>query len=298
MNELKQKMATQWVAGLVASMVASVVMAASPSLHIVREGQNISELRVVKLLRSQCVMERNMFHDMHQRQPSTWAIMLQDMQRKRPGYDPERALAPEPDWSKVAVVRDEEYFDGDRYALYREGARYKLVPDGSCDLKAEPGRTADIDDGVHRYVVNITRGQGNKGPSAVVTQAQARGEMQRTLSQNPAVVGALAGFGPGIVDAAAVAKGLLKVVGRDTVMGERCDYLALGADKGTAVCFWSVMHTYPAQVPRSVVLKAKVRFGADENISQAVVFERAAKIDPKVFVPPSGIALRELPVPR
>jgi hypothetical protein len=58
------------------------------------------------------------------------------------------------------------------------------------------------------------------------------------------------------------------------------------------------MHSYPAQVPRSIVLKAKVRFGADENISQAVVFERAAKFDSKVFVPPSGIALRELAVPR
>jgi hypothetical protein len=279
--------------------VASLsALAAPPSLHIVREGQNISELRAVKLLRSQCVMERNMFHDMRQRQPSTWAIVQQDMQRKRPGYDPERALAPEPDWSKVAVAREAEYFDGDRYALYREGAHYKLVPDGSCDLKAEPGRTADIDDGVHRYVINFIRGQGSKGPSAVVTQARAQGEMQRTLSQNPAAVGALAGFGPGIADAAAVAKGLLKVVGQDTVLGERCDYLALGADKGTAVCFWSVMHTYPAQVPRSVVLKAKVRFGADENISQAVVFVRAASIDPKVFAPPGGIALRELAVPR
>jgi len=273
-------------------------LAAPPSLHIIREGLNISELRTIKLLRSQCAMERNMFHDMRQRQPSTWAIVQQDMLRKRPGYDPDRALAPEPDWSKVAVVREEEYFDSDRYALYREGAHYKLVPDGSCDLKADPDRTANIDDGVHRYVVNITRGQGSKGPSAVVTQARAQGEMQRTLSQNPAAVGALAGNGPGMVDAATVAKGLLKVVGQDTVLGERCDYLALGADKGTAVCFWSVMHTYPAQVPRSVVLKAKIRFGADENISQAVVFERAVKIDPKVFVPPSGIVLRELAAPR
>jgi hypothetical protein len=290
------------ILGILMSTVLAVAplsaLAAPPSLHIIREGQNISEQRAVKLLRSQCVTERNMFHDMRQRQPSTWAIVQQDMQRKRPGYDPERALAPEPDWSKVAVVQEEEYFDGDRYALYREGAHYKLVPDGSCVLKAEPSRTADIDDGVNRYIINITRGQGTKGPSAVVTQVRAQGEMQRTLSQNPATVGALAGFGPGLVDAAAVAKGQLKVVGQDTVLGERCDYLALGANTGTAVCFWSVMHSYPAQVPRSIVLKAKVRFGADENISQAVVFERAAKFDSKVFVPPSGIALRELAVPR
>lgn len=286
------------IVSMLVAAASPLVSAAPPSLHIVREGQNVSALRMIKLLRSQCVTEKNMFRETRQRQPSIWPSVLQDLRKERPQYDLDRALASEPDWSKMAVARDEEYFDGDRYARYRESTHYEIVPDGSCSFRAEVTRTADIDDGVNHYAINITRGTGNKSPSTIVKQAQARERMQLTVAQHPELGAALAGSAPGLADAAVVARGQMQVVGHDTVAGARCDYLALTAGKGAEVCYWSAMHTYPSKVPRSIVLKSKVRFGADENVSQAVVFETAAKIDPKVFVPPSGVTLRERAMPR
>lgn len=280
---------------IIIALASTAAAAAPPTLHIVHEGQNISELRMIKQLRVQCVTEKNLYLDMRQRQPSTWSVVEHDMRKSRPDYDLQKALAPEPDWSKLAIVRDEEYFDGDRYAEYRESTRYKIVPDGSCELKAEPIRTADIDDGVNHYVVNITRGKGSKSPSAIIKQAHAKEQMQ---AQQAGLSAALAGFVPGLADAAVVASGQLKVVSQDTVAGERCDYLALSAGKGAQICYWSRMHTYPAKVPRSLVLKSKVRIGADENLTEAVVFDQTAKIDPKVFAPPNGVTLQERPMPR
>lgn len=238
---------------------------APPNLHIVREGQNASQVRVLKQARTQCVSEKRMYLDMRRTKPDVWNRMEQDMKKRRRAYDLAAPTAAEPDWSTVAIKREEEYFQGEKYARVTDSARYRIANDGTCALVADKTRMVVIDDGVHHFEIDTTKGTGVKRASAAAIQRQ----LPAAGADGPAV-------------------------GSDTVAGERCDYLAATKTlKGAQLCYWSKMHRYPSTIRRPVILKSMVKMGNDTNIEQAVLFEQPRQIDAAVFQPPSGVKLRE-----
>ena len=238
---------------------------APPNLHLVRQGQNASQVRVLKQARTQCVSEKRTYLDMQRTKPDVWNRMEQDMKKRRRGYDLAAPTAAEPDWSTVAIKREEEYFQGEKYARITDSARYRIANDGTCALVADKARMVVIDDGAHHVEFDADKGTGVKRPSASAIQRQ---------------LPAAGGDG--------------QVAGHDTVAGERCDYLAATKTlKGAQLCYWSKMHHYPSTIRRPVVLKSTVKMGNDTNTEQAVLFEQPRHIDASVFQPPSGIKLRE-----
>ena len=64
---------------------------------------------------------------------------------------------PEPDWVGLAVGRyvSREYFYGDNYARYSEKSRYRISKDGLCRLLIEKREKREIDNGQHRYLINM-----------------------------------------------------------------------------------------------------------------------------------------------
>lgn len=254
---------------LVAVLGAGVQVAVAdvpPALHLVREGQNVSQVRMLKLAREQCISEKRMHLETQRTKPQLWATLEQDMRKKRKGYDIARPTSPEPDWSKTAVQREEEYFHGEKYAHYSDGARYKLADDGSCAVLVDKTRKAKLDNGESYFELDLIKGTGVKRPSSVA--------LHRRLPAN-------AGH-----DMAAS--------GHDTVAGERCDYLSIAKGQRTKVCYWSTMHRYPSVMQRPVILKSIVTVGNDANTEQAVVFERPTRIDDSIFQVPKGIQLKVL----
>lgn len=239
--------------------------AAPPNLHIVREGQNASQVRVLKQARTQCVSEKRTYLDMQRTKPDVWNRMEQDMKKRRRAYDLAAPTAAEPDWSTVAIKREEEYFQGEKYARIIDSARYRIANDGTCALVVDKARMVVIDDGTHHFEFDVAKGTGVKRPSASAIHRQLPG-----------------------------AGGDGQVAGHDTVAGERCDYLVASKMlKGAQLCYWSRMHRYPSAIRRPVVLKSTVKMGNDINIEQAVLFEQPRHIDASVFQPPSGIKLSE-----
>lgn len=238
-----------------------------PTLHLVREGQNVSQLRILKMAREQCLSEKRMYLETQRTKPQLWAALEKDMQKKRKGYDVNRLTSPEPDWSKVAVQREEEFFHGEKYAHISEGARYKLADDGSCTLLVDKIRKAELDDSVSRYDLDFIKGTGVKKPSSVALHRQ----LPPGVSPNK----------PAIND-------------HDTVAGQRCDYLPDAKGQRAKSCYWSTLHRYPSVMQRPVILKSIVTIGNDVNTEQAVLFEQPSKIDDAIFRAPKGIQLKDL----
>lgn len=236
-----------------------------PNLHIVREGQNASQVRVLKQARTQCVSEKRMYLDMRRTKPDVWDRMEQDMKKRRRAYDLAAPTAAEPDWSTVAIKREEEYFQGEKYARITDSTRYRIANDGTCALVVDKTQMMVIDDGTHHFEIDVAKGTGVKRPSATAIHRQ---------------LPAAGGDG--------------QAAGSDTVAGERCDYLVASRPlKGAKLCYWSKMHRYPSTIRRPVILKSMVKMGNDTNIEQAVLFEQPRQINASVFQPPPGIKLRE-----
>lgn len=238
-----------------------------PSVHLVREGQNASQVKILKHAHEQCISEKRMHLETRSTKPQLWAVMEQDMKRKRRHYDITRPAAEEPDWSKVAVQRDEEYFQGEKYARLADSSRYKVADDGSCALLAEKTKKMEIDDGENRFDLDLVKGTGTRRPSSVSLH-------QRLPPPRKDKTG--------------------HVTGQDTVAGERCDYLATPKTQRTKLCYWSKMHHYASVMRRPVILKSIVAVGQDANTEQAVLFEQPVRIDDNVFQPPKGIAIKDL----
>ena len=278
---------------LIVNTTPVVLAAPPPTLHIVLEGQNTSELRLIKQLRRQCITERNLYQDMRRRQPSTWAVVQQDLRRKRPGFDPDRALAPEPDWSKMAIVREEEFFDGERYAQYKSTDNITIVEDGSCRLNVEKKENARIDDGAFGYQLNLTQKRGTKYPRSSTVREIGQANLSNALRNNPGLAAATGDtlLKSGAPQAATVLKPTAS--GTDSVLGQSCDYFSAPSTGNAMICYWSTMHEYPSSTPRPIILKAVVPFGKDQNIQQAVLFETGKSIPSSVFRPPTGIAIQD-----
>jgi hypothetical protein len=243
-----------------------VAMNTSPALRLARKGQNVSQVRMLKMAREQCLSEKRMHLDIRRTKPQLWVTLEQDMQTKRKGYDINRAISPEPEGAKVAIQRDEEYFDGEKYAYYSDGSRYRLAGDGSCALLADKTRSAQLDDGKPYFDLDLIKRTGVKKPSPVALHRQypAVNQDKTTASNN------------------------------DTVAGQRCDYLSGAKHQRTKVFYWSTLHRYPSVIQRPVVLKSVVIVGNDVNSEQAVLFEQPGKIDGEILQAPKRILPKDL----
>lgn len=264
-------------------------------IHITRQGQNKSQVSVLKLARDQCLQERSLYADIKRTQPQVWAMTEKDMKIKRPNYDLQRTPAAEPDWSKVAIEREDEYFDGDKHAVIQEKSDYKIADDGSCALRTEPMKTSDLDDGTYRYILNLTKGTGTKHNSPQVVRARGR-RLQRDARQDtPGLDEALASMAmqAGVADAARAGADIGKVTGHAMVAGQKCDYVASGLGDGAQLCYWSRMHHYPGLLRRPVVLQSTVVLGGETNSKQAILFETLPRIDSNIFVPPKDITIKD-----
>jgi hypothetical protein len=264
-----------------------------PSIHIVHETANVSARQVIKLQYDNCVKAKNTYLHIRSTNPQTWAISEADLRRKNPDFSLDRALAPEPDWSKLYSERDQEYFDGERYALYKTHEHYKIIDDGSCRLKIGTQEHASIDDGVFRYELDLSRQKGTKYPRASAVGAAGREQLRAALQNNPALAQAMgdAVIQSGVPQAAQVLKPNTTGTGR--VAGQTCDYVSTPMTGNAKTCFWSTMHEYPATTSRPIILKSIVPIGKDQNTRQAVLFESNTVISPAVFAVPAGISIQD-----
>ena len=188
-----------------------------------------------------------------------------------------------PDWMQMFITVTDEYFQGVKYASYKKTETYKLQD--NCHLQVKPIHRADIDNGVQHYRVDLLRGKVTRTPSAVVKQQQAQQSMQDFARTHPDLAAEL----PTLLGTEQAAQLLAtQVVGTDTVLNEKCDYLSAAIAGKTRVCYWSTARVYPGPVHRAIILKAIVPFGNTDNINQAVMFEVDTSLDPAVFVPPDG----------
>jgi hypothetical protein len=265
-----------------------------PAIHIVREGQNKSQARMLKAQRAQCVSEKELYRDTKRNKPQRWALMEKQLQHDRPGYDVDVALSPEPDWNTLAVLHEEEYFSGEQYALYKQTARYKLSADGRCEFQISKTEHAQLDDGKYRYDVDLTKGTGSKRMSGAMARQQGRALQESLLRDHPEAAQAMAqsALNAGLDQAAQAGRQILKPAGQEVVAGEKCDNVEMPAVK-TKVCYWTTLQYYPGMMHRPIVLKSVVGFGNDENVLQAVVFNHTGALDPGVFRPPAGIEIKD-----
>lgn len=254
--------------------------AAPPTLHLTHRSHDDAQVMLLKTRLNMCRLERQSFHDIKRSQPAIYEQMLRDMRRSRPAYDPNRAVAPEPDWTTVAVEEQDEYFAQTKYALYQRSAKYDVSEDGACALVATKVEAATIDDGETIYRIDLVAKKGHRHPS--VSKAAAPDVRRMTIAARAVDVRGMA----------AQVQSLAQTVGQDRIAGEACNYVAVAFAKNSKVCFWSELPQYPGHTVRPVILKSVVQMGKIPVVQEVVQFRRPAAIDPMWFTPPSDIAWR------
>lgn len=261
------------------------------SIYIKREGQNKTALRMLKSQREMCITEKDTLIQGRTENPRIWPIVLAALKRDRPGYNVDAPLTKEPDWQKMLVEIEEEYFQGDRYAKYITTSDHKLIDDGTCRFEEKQHHSAEIDTGKFRYDLRLDEKYGEKFPSPVVIDRQYNADMRAMMQQNPAMQELMqkTGTDMGMSQAGEKLGELTKVSGQDQVAGETCEYV--GPVLPTRLCYWKTMHEYPTIMRRALILKSVVSIGKDNNISEAVKFTRSTGFDPKIFSVPNGFKI-------
>lgn len=261
------------------------------SIYIKREGQNKTALRILKTQREMCVTEKDSLIKGRAENPRIWPIVLAGLKRDRPGYNVDAPLSKEPDWQKMLVEIEEEYFQGDRYAKYITTSDYKLIDDGTCRFEETQHHSAEIDTGKFRYDLNLDEKYGEKFPSPVVIDRQYNADMSAMMQQNPMMQEIMQKTATemGVSRTTEKLGEMTKVTGQDQAAGEACEYV--GPVLPTRLCYWKTMHEYPTIMRRALILKSVVSIGQDNNTSEAVTFTRSTGFDPKVFSVPRGFKI-------
>ena len=284
---------------LIASFVPCSAIAAQnvtglgekPGIYIKREGQNKSALRMLKTQRKLCETDKQTLIQGRAEHPELWPEILAGLKRDRPQYNVDAALASEPNWRKVLVETEQEYFQGDLYAKYTDSPDYQLIDDGTCRIEQKPRRLAEIDTGKFRYDLDLVNNTGEKFLSPVAMRKQSDARMAAAMKRNPMLAKMMGQTAQqmGLPEAAEKLDDLTKVTGQDQVAGQACEYV--GPMAGTKLCYWKTMHEYPTIMQRALVLKSVVTLGKDENVSEAIEFKRSTGFDPKVFSVPKGVKI-------
>jgi hypothetical protein len=184
------------------------------------------------------------------------------------------------DWSKLFYTIEDEYFDGIKYAKYVDSANIDM--EDNCHIKVIKTHTADIDDGVHQYSVDLISGDVDTRDSSLVGMKRAAQMQSKFTGMDPKALKQMADKLrlQETTDALATQK-----VGNDVVLGAKCDYIVTKFARHSKLCYWSESHDYPGPIPRPIVLKSSVKLGKYTNTGEAIIFDVAKPIDKDIFRP-------------
>lgn len=274
----KPKM-TSAVMATLSMMALALPCFAATTLHLTHRTRNDMKPQLLKPLRDACRITKQSMQNMRRENPAAFAELLRGVKKDQPNYDIDRPLAPEPDWSKIAIVaEEEEYFDGNRYALYQRAIDYKLSEDGACGLRETVAETVTIDDGKSIYDIDLLARTGTRRASAAGAGGyRPPGAAMGTLD---------------LRDAARGVQSLAAKSGQERIAGESCTMTTVAfLGKNTKVCFWSVSPEH-AGTKRPVTLKTIVPLGRTATVREVVQFRKPARIEPRIFTPPANVTWR------
>jgi hypothetical protein len=209
-------------------------------------------------------------------------------------------LAAEPKWSKLAENIEDEYFSGNRYALYKKGSRYRITNDGSCRLIKTTYRTADIDDGKFSYHINYINKTAAKSVSQVVIEKSINAMNSRLAQDKPKSTNLITFENNALNPNKVFINKFSKIIGSESIAGEKCVYSSMDEQLGARSCYWKSMHEYPSLVKRDIILKTssftkkrtnKSVFGETSKI--ATLFEKDIVIKDKIFSVPVNMFITD-----
>ncbi len=282
-----------------------------PTIHIRRKDVGTKLTTPLKLNWDLCVSTINSYLSFQKQNPAYWANQEKSIREGQPDFDLNRGLIAEPKWSKLIQNIEDEYFSGDKYAIYKKGSHYTVSQNGSCKLIKTDYDTADIDDGESRYSINFKKKTAYKSISAVALQKEVDGMYKNMADENPLMMQAMGkmlgtamlgkeGSAQQQQSLAALSEltELTKVAGTESVAGETCEYTKMGVQTGVKICYWKTMHEYPSYIKREIVLKTSINlgkkskpffFGKATNV--AILFEKDIKLKDSIFSIPSNIRI-------
>jgi len=261
-----------------------------PALHITRVMNNEPQKRVLQEHQNMCLVQVNLYREQAAGNADMKAFIERMARDEWPDFSLDRALEAVEDWSKIGQVRTEEYFDGPRYARYVHRTDYTVATDGSCKLLEQKQVIADIDDGVHRYRIDLVRKQGTRSPSPALAEKNGQLEIDSLTDTTDRMLLSIArSYAQGARDNGANPSELLEhPVTKERVAGEWCDRMVV-KDSGAMICLWSRSPVYPGAVARPVVLWSQNRVGTDTAEDKATSVRRLEHVPDEFFTPPADV---------
>jgi hypothetical protein len=263
---------------------AEFSMQENSAIHIRREVDNSFSRQMIQLGWEQCLLEKKIYLKARESSPSSWASVELDIKKRYPNYNLDRPTAAEPKWSLIDITIENEYFYGNRYALNKKGNKYTISTDGACEVIATPDESMEIDDGQHRYLLNITAGTGTKLGSPVESLKRSDADSRtKNIASAAQAISTKVGDSEKLVESA----------GSEQVAGQTCNYRVLAGTSKSKICYWSVSSYYPAIMERPIILKSVIATGKTNNVSTATKFEILRSLDSKLFTPPAEVKLQD-----
>ncbi|MFV2061245.1 MAG: RNA polymerase sigma factor [Gammaproteobacteria bacterium] len=280
-----------------------------PTIHIRRKQTGTHESNPLRFNWKMCLTLVDSYKMMRDRFPQLWVTEEQKLKQSIPGFNIDQGIIPEPNWPKLTENYEDEYFSGNKYALYSKGSTYTISETGNCKLIKTNYHRAEIDDGKNIYDIDFISNTADKNISGVITEKQVDDMYKGMATKDPYAAYAMgqmmseaflgkAGSAQEKQSKEALMKlaDLTKVVGQETVAGETCEYTAMGEQMNTRLCYLKGMHDYPSVVKRPIILKATINigkasksqfFGKSDN--RAIVFEKNITIADTIFSIPTNI---------
>jgi RNA polymerase sigma-70 factor (ECF subfamily) len=293
------------------AQTTTVAKSKLPTIHIRRKETGTHQSTPLKANWDMCVLLVEQYKNTRAQFPQIWSKEEQKLKKRHPGFNINRSVVPEPNWSTLTENYEDEYFSGNKYALYSKGNSYKVSQTGNCKIIKAPYHRAKIDDGKNFYQINFITKIVDKSISEVITQKQVDKMYKDVATKDPYAAYAMgqvmseaflgkAGSAQEKQSKEALMKlsELTKVVGKDSVAGETCEYTAMGEQLNTRICYLKGMHEYPSYIKRPIILKTTVNLGKSSKSNffgkannSAIVFEQNIAISEKIFSVPSNFKI-------
>ncbi|VAW92183.1 hypothetical protein MNBD_GAMMA22-2397 [hydrothermal vent metagenome] len=281
-----------------------------PTIHIRRLQTGDHEAKPLKVVWDLCVTGINIYKESRAKYPEMWAMQEKSLKESSPNFNLDRGLAPEANWSTITQNYEDEYFSGDKYALYEKGSTYEVADDGSCKLVKTDYHRADVDDGKFAYTIDFIRKIAEKYKSKVVLEKEVQQMYKDIAKNNPFAMQAMGEM----IGEAMLGKNdstqrkqslkavnelnkLIKVAGTKTIAGESCEYTVLGVQTKTQICYWKTMHEYPSIVKHSITLETIVDLSSatsqftGKSTTTAILFEKDLSIADSIFTAPNNMRI-------
>lgn len=285
----------------------------APTIHIRRLETGTHESKPLKINWDLCVETIKLYKHNREKYPEMWRMQEEELKEQNPDFNLDRGLAPEPNWSKLTENYEDEYFSGDKYALYSKTNYYEVSEDGSCKLNKSTEESATIDDGQFNYYINFIEKIAEKTQSSAASKREVNAMYQNFNENNPllaqitgqaisqAMLGTSSEQEKQAIKAVKELEALTEIAGTETMAGEICEYTVLGEQAHTRICYWQTMHEYPSIMKRPIILgstvdlaKDKEHFLVGKQIERAILFEKNLKLDNSIFSVPSDFKINDI----